>query len=240
MSRTTISVLGGLQAYSCCVMPYEPLMSSVTTAVSNASANLSTPLQPAMVVFSDSNAPVTNWQTRSVGAENITVVAIPQSPAGSAAPSLLEVLLGRIVHLEAANAEHDVREAARDVREAEMVAQRLRNAVGQVLLHACGQQDFRGASTGTYFQVLGVTHPGVQRLAQLMQATAAEVARQADAAITRRNSAIHPSSQQALDEEVAAVQRCITPALQQLCRWECRFIQGYANIKAAFPGRFPV
>jgi hypothetical protein len=41
-----------------------------------------------------------------------------------------------------------------------------------------------------------------------------------------------------LEQEVYEVQRNITPQLEALCRWECKFVRAYDFIKERFPTRF--
>ena len=130
------------------------------------------------------------------------------------------------------------RVAALEEREAEILIPRLRNIVAQVLKHACGR--FEATSDTDFFSQLGSAHPGVQRLASSMGVAPQQLVYQADQSITRRNKSIHPNTLAALEEEVGAVQRCITPALQRKCSWECRLLMAYDDVKAAFPDAFQV
>ncbi|NCB23748.1 MAG: hypothetical protein EOM56_13135 [Deltaproteobacteria bacterium] len=117
------------------------------------------------------------------------------------------------------------------------MAPRLRNAMAQALLHASGQQVFR-ASTADYFNQLGVADEGVCQLAAEMGVPPAQLVARADSLITRRNAMTHPGSLEALDAEVAEVLACVTPALERMCAWECRFLKAYGAMKGAFPERF--
>lgn len=171
--------------------------------------------------------------TRNVPAEDVTVIAEQREAGGGSALSLLQALSERVAALE-------TERVAAQEREAEAWAPRLRNIVAQVLLHACGRQRFDTTPPldTNYFSQLGSAHPRVLQLASSMGVAAQQLINQADKSITRRNAATHPKPLAALEEEVAAVQRCITPALQRMCSWECRFLLAYDTIKAAFPDAF--
>jgi hypothetical protein len=198
---------------------------SVQVAVTRASMQLGAVLVPSMVVFSGSNAAVENWMTRNVPPEDVTVIAEEAAGAGSYM-SLLQSTIERVAALEE--------------REAEILIPRLRNIVAQVLKHACGRQHVEATSDTDFFSQLGSAHPGVQRLASSMGVAPQQLVYQADQSITRRNKSIHPNTLAALEEEVGAVQRCITPALQRKCSWECRLFMAYDDVKAAFPDAFQV
>jgi hypothetical protein len=171
-----------------------------------------------------------DWQQegRRVGSQNFTVVA-------ALSGTMLEVLQ----EMQRGNARLAARlDAVEQGQAADRVA-RLRNCVAQMLLHACGEQTFRTSRCDYFGRMSAAQDPQLQQLAQSMgMATTAEVARQADGVITRRNQHIHPGSKEALDSEVSALQGLITPALEQMCPQECRFLRAYGDVKGAFPTRF--
>mmetsp|Transcript_8258 Transcript_8258/g.24931 ORF Transcript_8258/g.24931 Transcript_8258/m.24931 type:complete len:187 (+) Transcript_8258:379-939(+) len=182
------------------------------------------------IVFTDSNAPVENWQERNVGMKAITVIGVEASNDTGTIMSLLQSLMSLLQSLS--------REVSM-LKEREVTAwtPRIRNAAAQLLLHACGQQSFR--QTGSdWFQQLGPEDKGVEQLAQAMHVPAARLVVQADSVLTRCNAHIHPGSQQALDEEVSAVVGVLTPAMESAMPWECRFLRAYQAVKQAFPQHF--
>jgi hypothetical protein len=207
---------------------HEKLQEVVLRGVSNAADRIGVPLEVLEVLSSSSGLPVDNWKERLVGSQGVTVMAAPSVTI----MAMLQTMSARLTAMEQ-------REAASGLREAEAWAPRLRNIIAQVLLHACGKQDFRTATEAGYFKKLLMAHDsGLQQLATDMGATTSEVADKADEVLTRHNQHIHPGSLVTLEAEVDAVQRCVTPMLRQLCPQECRFLEAYHHIKAAFPKRF--
>ena len=167
-----------------------------------------------------------NWSTRNVGTQDITMYATEEQP-GSSSSSVMSMF-------------QSLAQQVADMQQREAYAQqpRVRNTAAQVLLHACGHQSFRQTSADWFTVGLGAAHAGVQALASSMSEPSQDVVQQADAVIMRCNAQMHSSSLEALEEEVEAVQRCITPALEQMCAWECKLLKAYPDIKRAFPGRF--
>ena len=140
--------------------------------------------------------------------------------------------------------EHDFKRVWQELeqlkaREVDAWTPRLRNVATQILLHACGQQNFRHKpSTSSFFRDLGEEHAGVRELATSMLVAPRQLVAQADAVISRRNRQVHPGFVADLDEEVEMVQRSITPALMQACNWECKIVMAYADVKRVFADRF--
>lgn len=139
--------------------------------------------------------------------------------------SMMQMLLGRVQAME--------------VREAKRLAPRLHNIVAQILLHACGRQQFSTSTCNWWSTQLGVSHEGVQQVASSMGTSAGQVVAQADHLLTRRNKYTHPVSLQELDEEVADLQSCITPDLERLCRWECKFLLASRTAAGGHPKGAP-
>uniref|UniRef100_A0A7S0RXV4 Uncharacterized protein n=1 Tax=Chlamydomonas leiostraca TaxID=1034604 RepID=A0A7S0RXV4_9CHLO len=220
---TTITIEVAGKVLDLKAVPNEQLAMSVQMGVARASMQMGVALKADRVLFTGSNAPVDNWLTRSVGTQDITVVTV-EAPSGGTMMSMLQALVDRVSSME--------------VREAEAWAPRLRNTVAQILLHACGEAGFYTTTTDYFSKKLGQADVGVQQLAASMGVSPQQLVGNADAVIMCRSKSIHPSTLADLEDEIAAVQRCITPALQRACTWECRFLMSYNDIKKAFPDRF--
>lgn len=201
----------------------ENLQQCVARALSEAARQLGRPLDVLWVELSGTKAPLEDWQTRLVGNEDITVLA--------ATPG---TLLHRIYSLYA---QLGRRLSVAERGQAEDRAPRLRHAVAQVLLIACGAQQLE-SERNCYQQMLTAQDSRLQQVAQGLGMTGAEFARQADSVVRLGMQQNQPTSLAALEAEVHELRGLITPALEQLCPKECRFLQAYDAVKAAFPQRF--
>ncbi|EFJ41537.1 hypothetical protein VOLCADRAFT_98566 [Volvox carteri f. nagariensis] len=123
-------------------------------------------------------------------------------------------------------------------REAIAWQPRLRNLATQILLHACGNQEFRTTSSDYFAKLAEARDSGLQQVAAGMHMKLAQVATEADNVLTRQNLHVHSSSLEMLEAEVDAVRKCITIELEQSCPQECRFVHAYEVIKGAFPVHF--
>lgn len=187
-----------------------------SSAVRQASQVAGVLLQEDRIVYTGSNMPVPPAQQR-LGNQDITVITHP-------APTINNLLVQMQFMQQSMATAH---------------APRLRNIAAQILLHAAGQADFRGeAAECDYYRQLGASHSGVCTISEALRVQPRRFIEQADAVIERRNALIHPVTLAVLDEEVAELTRVISPALQQLCRWECDVLLHYDEFKAAFPARF--
>ncbi|GFR45854.1 hypothetical protein Agub_g7189 [Astrephomene gubernaculifera] len=206
---------------------HENLGSCVERALSTAQGCTGENLEVKQVLFTDTQAPVANWQQRLVGNQDVTVVAETRGTLPQLVLSMSETLQSVLTRL----ADHDAQLASG-------WALRLRNVNAQLLLHACGKQEFRTTTSDCYTKMLEQQDLGLERLAQRMGMDAAAVAQQADDLLTRRNCLTHPGSLEVLEQEVNEVLGHITPALRQMCPQECQFLQAYNDIKCSFPERF--
>lgn len=220
---TTITIQTASKVLDMEAAPTDHLAMSVQLGLKRASMKMGVILQPELVLYTGSNAPVDNWPTRRVGTQDITVVVV-EVPSSGTMMSMIQALTDRVSNMEA--------------REAVAWAPRLRSIVAQILLHACGEGGFYKTSADYFAKTLGQTHSGVQQLATSMGITTMQLVENADAVIMRRNMSIHPITLADLDDEVAAVQRCITPAMRRACNWECKILASYNDIKKALPDSF--
>ncbi len=191
---------------------------AISTAMSQASEIVGAQLEEDRIVYSDSNATLPSSQ-QLLGNQDITVMTHP-------APTLSSMLSQMQQMQQSLAISH---------------APRLRNTTAQILLLAAGQTAFRGVPTDCdYFRRLGASHLGVCKISDVLGVPPARFMAQAEAVIVRRNGLIHPMTLGALDEEVEELQNAIatSPALLQLCKWECCIIMQYVEVKAAFPERF--
>ncbi len=106
-----------------------------------------------------------------------------------------------------------------------------------MLLVASGAQQLE-PSCNFYKQMLTAQGSRTQQVAQGVGMAGAAFAQQADSVVRLCMQQIKSSSLAALETEVQALRGLITPALEQLCPEECRFLQAYEDIKASFPQRF--
>ncbi|KAG2425167.1 hypothetical protein HXX76_013921 [Chlamydomonas incerta] len=127
-----------------------------------------------------------------------------------------------------------------EVKQREVVAwqPRVCNLAAQILLHACGKQQFRTTISDYFAKLAAANDSGLQQAAAGMGMQLAQLGAEADDVLTRRNVLVHPGSLESLEVEVNAVRSCITTLLEQACRQECRIVRAYEIFKGAFPERF--
>lgn len=112
---------------------------------------------------------------------------------------------------------------------------RVSNVAAQILLLACGLEDFHQTTTH-HFSVLGVKDPRIKAVCGLLGVQPRVFVTQADALVTSRNNIHnHFSSRAALDKKVAEVAGLIDSDLRRELRWECKGVAHYGTIKRSMP-----
>jgi hypothetical protein len=179
------------------------------------------PLQPIVVMYSNSNLPVPGWQEpqRLVGMRDVTVVM-------QAAP-LRDVIESLSLRLSAMESTVTV-----------LAVPRISNCAAQILLHAAGEK-FR-TTTSTIYAAMGATD-AIQLLSSLTSLPSSRIVSGADGVIQRRNNFhVHFANAAALDTEVQQCAQIIVsnPTLRQQHKWECWVIENFDKFKVAFTAVF--
>jgi hypothetical protein len=89
MQQTTITVMAAATVYTTTAESTEGLASCIKLGLTEASTQMGCTLTPVQVVFSKTKAPVDEWEKRSVGSDDIDVIATSAPPQ----LSLLEQIL---------------------------------------------------------------------------------------------------------------------------------------------------
>ena len=161
---------------------------------------------------------VENWEDRCVGLEPLTIVVEAQQTLQEQIASMLQ----RVQKLEA--------------KVSQVISKpRVANLAAQILLLACGVEDFHETTTH-HFSALGVQHPKVKAVSGFLGVQPRVFVTQANALVSRRNNIdIHFPSSEAFDKEVAEVARLIDADLRQESKWECNVVESYGTIKGSIP-----
>ena len=121
------------------------------------------------VLYTENKLPVENWEDRCVGLEPLTIVVEAQQTLQEQIASMLQ----RVQQLEA--------------KVSNISKPRVANLAAQMLLLACGVEDFH-ATTTHHFSALGVQHPRVKAVSGFLGVQPRVFVTQANALVSRRNN----------------------------------------------------
>lgn len=122
----------------------EQIASNVYSTISSYQSKAGTgDLRVSTVFYTENKLPVENWEDRCVGLEPLTIVVEAQQTLQEQIASMLQ----RVQKLEA--------------KVSIISKPRVANLAAQILLLACGVEDFH-ATTTHHFSALGVQHPRVK------------------------------------------------------------------------------
>jgi hypothetical protein len=198
--------------------PGEQLASKVYSTISSFQSQAGAgALTVSSVLYTENKLPVEDWEERRVGLKPLTVVVEAQQTFQEQMASMLQ----RLQQLEG---------------KVSIVSKpRVANLAAQILLLACGVEDFHETTTH-HFSALGVQHPRVKAVSGFLGVQPRVFVTQANALVTRRNNIhIHFASREALDKEVAEVVGLINSDLRQELQWECKIVENYGTIKGSIP-----
>ena len=196
----------------------EQLASNVYSTISSYQSQAGTgDLTVSSVLYTETKLPVANWEDRCVGLKPLTVVVEAQQTLQEQMASMLQ----RLQQVEG---------------KVSIVSKpRVANLAAQILLLACGVEDFHERTTH-HFSALGVQHPRVKAVSGFLGVQPRVFVTQANALVTRRNNIhIHFASSEALDKEVAEVVGLIDSDLRQELQWDCKVLENYGTIKGSIP-----
>ncbi len=132
-----------------------------------------------------------------------------------------------------------VRQALEKMRRYEVACMepRVCHTAVQILLHACGKQKGQTISSNVFAQLAEAKDSRLQQVADSMGMELAQLAKEADAVLSR-NKDVHPESLEELEDDVNDLKGCITQSVERAFPQECRIIEVYMVFKGAFPERF--
>eukprot|EP00878_Enallax_costatus_P010865 GHUV01011345.1.p1 GENE.GHUV01011345.1~~GHUV01011345.1.p1 ORF type:complete len:232 (+),score=69.05 GHUV01011345.1:178-873(+) len=228
MNQTIVTVKARADILSVTAAPHASMSDTINNAVSLAESSLQSPLQTRDVVYTSNNDRVLNWQApgRQVGAQPIAVMVEPSQGLAQ----MLQSLVAEVAEVKQSNAELKQSNAVRD-------EPRIRNVCAQLLRVATGTETLH-SSKSTRFRSLGAGDPRIIQLAERMAVDPSQLVKQADAVIDRRNQGADAGSVEELVTDIQKVVGLITPAHEQLYRWECAFLKNYQEVIGAFEDHF--
>ncbi len=196
----------------------EQLASNVYSTISSYQSQAGTgDLTVSSVLYTENKLPVENWEDCCVGLKPLTVFVEAQQTLQGQMASMLQ----RLQQVEG---------------KVSIVSKpRVANLAAQILLLACGVEDFHETATH-HFSALGVQHPRVKAVSGFLGVQPRVFVTQANALVRRRNNIhIHFTSREALDKDVAEVAGLVDADLRQELQWECKVVESYGTIKGSIP-----